>query len=231
MENLIQVQLKEMAEENYRLFAVSLLPGVDHILGVRLPLLRKMAAKLVKEDWRTYLEEAQDATFEEIMLQGMVIGKANVEIKEKLDLITDFIPKINCWSICDSFCNSLKIKQYEKETMWEYLQSYHRSSKEYEVRFAVVMILNYYVTDEYADRAFAAFDTIDHDGYYVKMAVAWAIATFYTKLPVPTMNYLQGNNQLDDFTYNKSLQKIIESRKVDQKTKEYIRGLKRKNKI
>ena len=221
----IREQLLELTDEKYRVFASSLLPGVEHILGVRLPELRKIAKKITKGDWKTFLETTEEQFFEEVMLQGMVIGAATMEVQVRLNYMANFIPKIDCWSVCDSFCSGLKFTQSHKEIVWEFLKPYIMSEKEYEIRFAVVMLLNYYVTEEYAERAFIYFEKIKHDGYYVKMAVAWAISVYYTKLPVLTMKYLKNNN-LDHFTYHKALQKITESLRVDKETKMLIREMK-----
>ena len=243
----IQERLYELADEEYRAFSQKLTPGKTNILGVRLPVLRKLAEEIAKEDWRAYLKEAmedsiepqateqgneaeaskKETSMEEVLLQGMVIGKCKADIEEILCLTAAFIPKIDCWPVCDSFCTSLKITNNHRERVWEFLQPYLRSGKEYEIRFGVVMLLNYYILPEYAPSAFAHFDRIVHEGYYVKMAVAWAISIYFIKLPELALSYLR-DNQLDDFTYNKALQKITESYRVEQDTKEMIRGMKRK---
>ena len=243
----IQERLYELADEEYRAFSQKLTPGKTNILGVRLPVLRKLAEEIAKEDWRAYLKEAmedsiepqateqgneaeaskKETSMEEVLLQGMVIGKCKADIEEILCLTAAFIPKIDCWPVCDSFCTSLKITNNHRERVWEFLQPYLRSDKEYEIRFGVVMLLNYYILPEYAPSAFAHFDRIVHEGYYVKMAVAWAISIYFIKLPELALSYLR-DNQLDDFTYNKALQKITESYRVEQDTKEMIRGMKRK---
>jgi len=111
--------------------------------------------------------------------------------------------------------------------MWDFLQPYLSSDKEYEIRFGVVMLLLYFVEDEYIERVLQWMDRIRHEGYYVKMAVAWAISVCYVKYPEPTMAFLK-NNTLDDFTYNKALQKIIESLRVDSETKHVLRSMKRR---
>lgn len=226
MEPTIREQLESLAEEKYRIFSSSLTPGKENILGVRIPILKKMAAKLVKGDWRSYLAQASDDTMEELMLQGMVIGRCKADICEVLELAAGFIPKIDCWSVCDNFCNGLKIAITNKECVWDFMQPYLNSDQEYEIRFGVVMLL-YYLEPEYADLAFKHFDRIKLEGYYVKMAVAWVLSMYYVKVPKLTLEYLK-NNQLDDFTYNKALQKIIESLQVDQQAKEMIRTMKRK---
>lgn len=88
------------------------------------------------------------------------------------------------------------------------------------------MLLDYYINDEYIDSLFPLFDRITHQGYYVKMALAWAISNVLCPFPAQTTIYLQ-NNRLDDFTYNKSLQKITESHSVSAESKQIIRSMKR----
>lgn len=224
----IREQLFELAEDEYKKFSSSLLPGIDNLIGVRLPALRKIAKQIAKKDWRSYLENADDIYFEEIMLQGMVLGYVNKDdIEDVLGYIVDFVPKINNWSVCDSFCVGLKITNKNKERIWDFLQPYLSSDKEFEVRFGIVMLIDFYIDDDYIKLVLKQLDSTSHDGYYVKMAVAWAISICYIKFEELTQEYLKNNN-LDDFTYNKSLQKICESLKVDKKTKAFIRDMKRK---
>lgn len=230
MEGSIREQLTAAADENYRQFSVTLIPNVDNMLGVRLPVLRKLAQQIAKGDWQAYLDKADSNYFEEIMLQGMVIGYAKAkDVEEQLQAAARFIPKIDNWSVCDSFCNTFKLARKHQERVWEFIQPYLHSSEAYDIRFGVVMLLSYYVDEHYVDRALQHLGRIKHDNYYVKMAVAWAIATYFTKLPEPTMAFLRSEGgQLDDFTYNKALQKITESLQIDQATKQLIRSMKRK---
>lgn len=225
---MIREQLLELAEDSYKDFSSNLLPGVDNLIGVRLPYLRKIAKQIVKKDWLSYIEDDNEIYFEEVMLKGMVIGYlGGYDIEEILKYIADFIPKINNWSVCDSFCVGLKITNKNQERVWEFLKPYLCSDKEFEVRFAVVMMINFYIDDDYVKLVLKELDNIRHDGYYVKMAVAWAISISYIKFEELTLDYLKNNN-LDDYTYNKSLQKICESLKVDKATKDVIKGMKRK---
>jgi 3-methyladenine DNA glycosylase AlkD len=225
--NSIRKRLDKSADEKYRAFSSSLIPGKDNIIGVRLPTLRKLAGEIVRGDWRSYLKQAADETMEEVMLQGMVIGKCKADIDEILMLTADFIPKIDNWSVCDSFCTSLKIVKQYRERFWNFIVPYLKSDKEYEVRFGVVMLLNYYVLPEYITMAFQYFNQIRAEGCYAKIAVAWAISAYYVKFPEQTMEYLK-NNELDDFTYQKALQKITESLRVDREAKKIIGSMKRK---
>ena len=100
--------LEKHAEKQFKDFTSSLIPGTDSILGVRLPVLRSLAKQLAKEDWRTYLKEARDDTYEEIMLQGLVIGYVKAEMEELLEYAAAFIPKIHDWSVNDGFCSTFK---------------------------------------------------------------------------------------------------------------------------
>ena len=111
--------------------------------------------------------------------------------------------------------------------MWDFINKYLKSNKEFELRFAIVMMLDFYITEEYIDQVLELLNNIKHDGYYVKMAVAWTIQAIYVKFPKKTMKFLN-NNSIDNWTYNKALQKIIESYRVDDKEKEKIRKMKRK---
>ena len=222
----IKHQLLDLAEPNHQKFVAALVPNVDNILGVRLPVLRKMAESIAKNDWRTYLQQADNEYFEEVMLQGMVIGYAKADLDEILAYVDAFIPKIANWSVCDSFCSTLKIAKKEPKLVWKFLQPYFQSDDAYAIRFAVVMGLNYFVQEEYLPQLLAHFDAISHDDYYVKMAVAWAISICYIKLPEQMKPYLL-ENKLDRFTYNKALQKIIESTRIDAETKQQIRDMKR----
>lgn len=219
------------------------------VLGVRLPALHKLAKQLSREDWRGNLEELLSVTegsFEERMLLGFLIGNAKltqatagtaqsgqcakrerrgqeaISLEEQFALICRFIPRIDNWSLCDSFCACLKFaREYPAET-WNFLQPLLQSDEEYAIRFGLVMILNYFITEEYIDRLFPIFDEIGHEGYYVKMAVAWAISICYVRFPEKTMPYLE-KNCLDGFTYQKALQKIVESRCVSAEVKAKMR--------
>lgn len=225
----IRERLLSLGEEDYAKFSSSLIPGVNNLIGVRIPVLRKIAKEIVKGNFQEYLNYDGYKYFEEVMLQGIIIGTLKCDkydIKDILDLVEDFIPKIDNWSICDSFCAGLKIVTTNKEMVLGFLTPHFLSTKEYEVRFAVVMLINFYIDEKYIDKVLIILDNIDHKGKYVKMAVAWAISKCYVKFPEKTLKYLK-NSHLDDFTYNKSLQKICESLKVNKETKKLIRSMKK----
>lgn len=219
-------KLFELSDDKFKTFHSRLCPNTDNIIGVRLPLLRQLAKEIAKGDWRNFLSNSKEEYYEEILINGLVIAYAKCDVEERLNYIESFVPKIDNWAICDSFCNTLKFVNKNKEIMWEFIQPYLKSYNEFEIRFAVVIILNYYITEDYINLVLKTLDNIKHDGYYVKMAVAWAISMCFIKFEEKTMAYLK-DNSLDDFTYNKSLQKISESLRIDKNTKELIKSMKR----
>ena len=98
----VKSELEGLAEPEYQKFSASLLPGVENILGVRIPKLRVIAKRIAKENWKEFLEDAKDDSFEEILLQGLVIGYAKANPTESITALDAFLPKIDNWSVCDS---------------------------------------------------------------------------------------------------------------------------------
>lgn len=224
----VDESLREMADEKYWEFHSRLIPGVESIFyGVRVPALRKLARQLVKGDWRGFVELTKDSSVYEFnMLCGMVCALAKCDFEEKLEYVKKFIPSIDNWAVCDIVCGDLKDVKNNQERMYEFVLPYLKSQNEYEVRFAVVILMQYFVTDEYINDVLKNYDDIRHKGYYVKMAVAWGISICYVKYRNITLEYLASCN-LDDFTYNKSVQKMIESFRVSREDKEMLRSMKR----
>lgn len=223
----IKTKLVQLADPKYRIFSSGLIPGVDNMIGVRVPDLRDLAKNIAAGNWKGYLKEAEDDSFEEIMLQGLVIGYAKADPGEITTALTYFIPKIDNWSVCDSTVMGLKIVKKHQETFWKFIQPYLDADREFFVRFGVVMLLSYYVDEKYIRAVLNRLDTITHNGYYVKMATAWAVCVCYVKFPEITHAYLE-NCSLDDNTYNKSIQKICESYRTDEEAKTVLRGMKRR---
>ena len=222
----IRQRLEELAEEKYGSFSAALIPGETKLLGVRIPKLREIAKELAKQDWQSYLEHARDDSMEEILLQGLVIGYVKAPFEERKPYLDVFVPKINNWSVCDVTCATLKIAKKQPHEVWEYLQPYLASEREFEIRFGLVMLLDHYITEEYLPKIFDWLDRITHPGYYVKMAAAWNLSVCYIKYPKETMAYLQ-ENKLDDWTYNKAIQKMTESYRVSAEDKKRLRSMKR----
>ena len=226
----IRQELQSLSDNKYAEFSKKSCPDTNKkILGIRIPELRKLAQKIAKqENWKELLNEADDNCFEEVILQGLVIAYRKMETQEKLEYIKWFVPKIDSWAISDTFCPTLKIKPQDLEKVWKFILPYLESNKEFDVRFAVIMMLDYYITDEYIDKVIQKLDKVSHEGYYVKMAVAWCLAEIGIKYNEKVMKYLKGKNNLDKFTFNKTLQKLRESYRIDNEQKEELKKMRRK---
>ena len=222
----IQERLAALAVPDYKTFHNGLCPGLTNCLGVRTPQLRALAKELAKGDFRGFLAEANDDSYEEILLQGMVIGYSKMALEERLSRIAGFVPKIDNWATCDLFCTTLSFAKKHRAAVWEFLQPYLASLSEFAVRFGVVMLLNHFITNDYIDDVLKALNDVRHDGYYAKMAAAWAVSICYIKFPDKTGAFLQ-SNRLDGFTHNKALQKIRESTRVSAAEKEALQKWKR----
>ena len=234
MKNDIKIQTKEhilkLADEKYKEFHSKLCPNTDNILGVRVPILRNYAKELLKKyTTDELLKNIDNQYYEEIMLQGMIIGlskERDFEVIKKY--IKDFVPKIDNWAICDVFCAGLKITKKYKEDMWDFIQTYLKSKNEFYLRFAIVMILDFYIEEEYLERNFEIFNNVRSDKYYVQMAIAWAISICLIKYYDKTIKYLKSKEcKLDNFTYNKSLQKARESYRISKEQKEELQKMKK----
>lgn len=223
--NEIREKLFEKQDLKYKEFHGKICPNLDKIIGVRVPELKKIAKQIAKTDYKNYLKNAQDEYYEELLLQGLVIGYSKTTLEEKLKYLEKFIPKINSWAVCDVTCGTLKIAQkYEKE-VWEFLQQYIKSKKEYEIRFALVMYLDYYLKEEYIDKILEQINNITSKDYYVQMAIAWLVSIAYIKQKEKTEKFLK-NNKLDKFSQNKSISKICESYRITPEEKERVKKYK-----
>ena len=222
----IRKKLFESQDLKFKEFHSSLCPNVDKIIGVRTPKLKEIAKQIAKENYEEFLQNAQDEYYEELVLQGLVIGYAKISIEDTFKYLEEFVPKINSWAVCDVTCANLKITKKYMEEMWNFLEKYINSKKEYEIRFALVMYLDYFLTDEYIDDILRKIDKITNKEYYVQMAIAWLVSIEYIKQKEKTEVFLQ-NNKLDKFTQNKSIQKICESYRVSNEDKEKVRKYKK----
>ena len=227
----IKEHLLKLSENSNKLFAQTLNPGVENVLGLRIPDLRKLAAGIAKSDWEAYHASASTFYMEERMLQGMVLGciKPDNDIEKYLARVTRFVKIINSWSVCDTFkfAGGKKHVSLHADRIWEYLKTFMHADGEYEIRFGGGMAMGYFIDDAHIDELLNLLDGIRHEGYYVKLAVAWAVSYCLVKYPEKTMDYLS-HSSLDNFTYNKSIQKAIESFRVDDSLKAKLRTMRRK---
>lgn len=223
----IEEHLFKISDADYKAFHSGLVPDCKTLIGVRVPVLRQYARELLKGNTAEFLlSVVGENWYEEQMLKGMLIGLQPTPQWEQVKRqIEEFVPLIDNWAVCDTFCAGLKITKKKKEEVYELIEVYIRSEKEFERRFAVVMLLDYYVEEGYLRQIFELIDGMNRDGYYVQMAVAWALSVCLVKYYEQTLSYLSGC-KLEDFTYNKTLQKGIESYRLTKEQKECLRNKK-----
>lgn len=226
MEKLRDI-LFHCSDAEYKKFHSSLCPNINDIIGVRLPKLREIAKLVAKDNPINFLEEYKCEFYEEKMVYGLIIGYMKADFSTRLKYLDIFVPMIDNWAICDCCASTYKFTNKNLDEMYQYLQKYITSENEFEVRFACIMLMDYFLNDKYIDRVFEIYNNIKLDKYYVKMAIAWAISVAFVKYEEKTREFLQ-NNALDKFTFNKSLQKIIESNRVSKEVKDEMRQMKRK---
>ncbi|MEZ4358411.1 MAG: DNA alkylation repair protein [Eubacteriales bacterium] len=224
-QNLL-LKLSSLSDDKYKKFTEKLIPSPVKIYGVSLPKLRLIAKEIIKSDWRGFLAVVSDDSHEELLLQGIVISYAKTDIDERLKYTLGFVNKINNWAVCDTFCSSFKPSENEKQKVFNFICGYLPSKEEFELRFFIVMLISSFIDEEHIDFILKTLNNIKHEGYYVKMAVAWALSICFVKFRGKTLSLLE-NNELDDFTHNKTIQKTCESFRVSSEDKEMIKRLKR----
>ncbi len=230
----VRKRLEEAADKKYLDFNSSLVPGeTAPMLGVRVPELRVIAKKIAGEDGEGYIRAVSDAQrkggayHEELLLHGLVIGYLKCGVQRRQELLDSFVPVIDNWAVCDCSCMTYQFMKKDMEEWFAYLQKYIGSEREYELRFAVVCMLDHFITEDFIGRVLEILGKVRHEGYYAKMAVAWAVSVCFVKFPEETKVFLK-DNEMDDFTQNKAIQKIRESCRVSRKDKEELLGWKRK---
>lgn len=235
--NFLRQELEAAAETDYKKFNQKIVPGAENVLGVRLPKLREIAKQFAKADAAASLESLEFACssdggnpnpyFEEIMVYGLIIGYAKMDDSQRQEWIGRFRPHITNWAVCDSCCMTYKWMKKRPEEWWGYLETCIRTGLEYDIRFAVVCMLAHFMNEEYLQKVLRECAGIRHDAYYVKMAVAWAVSVCYVFDPETTYQFFT-QSHLDDFTHNKSIQKVCDSFRVKPEEKQKLRALKRK---
>lgn len=217
----IREKLFENQDLKYKEFHKKLVPTVDEdrIIGVRVPVLRKIAKGLERNDfpWDYY---------EEIMLHGFHIGYGKYTIDERLEMLDNFVPYIDNWAVCDCVCATLKFVKKNQKEFVDYLTKYFYSNSEYEVRFAIVMLMTYFLDDEYIDFCLDYFKNIKSEYYYVNMAAAWALSVAFVKYRDKVMGIIESNCLTPEIHYM-TISKICDSFRVDKETKELAKSLKR----
>ena len=225
----IKNKLKDLSEEKYRNFHSSLLPGVKNILGVRMPLIKKIAREIVKDDWKGFFEAADEGIYEMKMLKGLSVAFAKCGAEEKTEYLRRFIPKIDNWAICDGVCAALKPKKDEEQLYFDFAVEYAKRNGEFESRVGIVMLMNCFFTEEWIDKSLEAFKKVHMGKYYTDMALAWALSIGLIKFEDKTLEFME-STALSDFVYNKALQKARESLRVSESRKAVYKRMQKERK-
>lgn len=207
---------------------INIVPNVneERFLNVRIPQLRAIAKDIAKSsNWLEYIRDNKNKYIEETTVEGLILGYLKIDEKEKLKYIKNFVDKIDNWITCDVVCSTLKFK--DKKLLWDFIEPYSKEREEFKIRFFAIMALTHFKNIEYVERILKIFNSIETKDYYAQMGIAWTVSMFYVKFPIITASFLN-SCELDDFTYNKALQKIIESNQVSKEDKDLVRSMKRK---
>lgn len=218
----IKEYIKNNQDLKYRDFHCRLSPDIPDITGVRVPVIKELAKKIVSDGADNFLKQCTFSSYEERLLYGIVIGSLKTDFNSVAKLIRLFIPQINSWGVCDTFCASLKITKKHMPEMLGIIKTELSSDKTYSKRFAVVMLLDYYITDQYTNEVLSLYDSVKSDEYYVNMAIAWGISVCFIKQRDKTVSYMH-QNTLNRFTVNKAVQKIRESLRVTTEDREFVK--------
>lgn len=226
-EKTITDGLFALKDENYRRFHAKLIPDIpiDNIIGVRTPVLRKYAKEVAKLlEANIFLESLPHSYYEENNLHGALLSllypKDIIAFMEQLER---FLPYVDNWATCDML--SPKIFKKHLPYVYERVQKWLQSDAVYTIRFGIVTLLGFYLDNAFEPEMLQLVANVRSEEYYVNMAVAWYFSMALVKQYDATLPYIQ-NRVLEPWTHNKSIQKAIESRRIPQETKAYLRGLK-----
>lgn len=221
----IEEELFALQDKGYKEFQSKLIPNISksEIIGVRTNLLRELAKRLIKqESINIFLHDLPHKYFDENQLHIFIVS----EIKDFNICILEaerFLPYVNNWATCDMF--SPKCFEKNKEQLLPYIYKWTDSSKEYSVRFAIGLLMKYFLAEDFKEEYLNKVVSIKREEYYIKMMQAWYIATALAKNYSQTISILQ-KSVLDKWTHNRSIQKAVESFRISDEQKTYLKSLK-----
>lgn len=218
--------LESLSEEKYKNFQGKLTFTKYEMLGIRIPMLRRIAKMINKTDVKEFLKLNQNKYYEEVMIAGFVV--ASIQDETEFDeAFFNHIKKIDDWSLCDSFCNSLKRLRENCTKYFEVAKELCFCKEEFISRVGLILILVCFIEKENLADIFIILNKIYSEQYYINMAEAWLVCELYIKYREETRKFLTNNN-MNDFTQNKAISKIRDSYRVTKEEKDYLNTLKRK---
>nr|WP_288974999.1 DNA alkylation repair protein [uncultured Shuttleworthia sp.] len=220
----IQDELFRLQDEKYRDFQAKLMPTVeaDTVIGVRTPELRKYAKQLVKrEDISDFLIDLPHQYFDESQLHAFIISEMK-DYDRCMEEVNHFLPYVDNWATCDQMSPKV-FKKYRKELL-NYIRVWIQSDKTYTVRFAIGMLMEHFLEEDFNAEYPEMVAAVRSDEYYVNMMTAWYFATALAKQYEAVVPYIE-KQRLDTWTHNKTIQKSIESYRITPEQKEYLKSL------
>ena len=221
----IRDELFRLQDKKYRDFQGKLIPTVDpdSVIGVRTPELRAYAKQLVKrDDIDEFLSDLPHKYFDENQLQAFVISLIK-DYDTCMERLCEFLPFVDNWATCDQM--SPKVFKKHKSELLDKIREWIDSGETYTVRFAVGMLMEHFLDDDFDISYPETVAAVRSEEYYVNMMVAWYFATALAKQYDAVLPFIEGK-KLDTWTHNKAIQKSIESNRISPERKEYLRGLK-----
>lgn len=224
MHDRVIAQLANLAQgnETYAAFNKRIVNTKMPVIGVRVPDLRRLARELAPGMSAADISElltAQNESFDYVLLCGLLITHARLDDQMAIDLTKQYLPHVDSWAYIDIFVE--KKRRFAGEMWQDFALECLRSEAEFTVRYGIVSLMTNFLDEVHIDQVFAALRGIKHDGYYVKMALAWLYATAAVHFFDLTLAELE-NEHIDAWTRNKSYQKMRESRRFTPEEQEII---------
>lgn len=218
-------ELFRQQDKEYGNFQAKLIPTVDSdlIIGVRTPVLRKMAKQLAKqEDTKEFLDTLPHHYFEENQLHAFIISEER-DFDRCIAGMEQFLPFIDNWATCDQ--TAPKAFKKNTEELLFYIRKWIASDHTYTVRYAIGMLMRLYLDEGFKPEYLDMVAAVRSEEYYVKMMVAWYFATALAKQYDAAVRFLE-ERRLEPWTHNKTIQKSVESYRIDAEKKTYLKSLK-----
>lgn len=221
----IVCKLQELREDEFKNFSEKIVNSKYPILGVRSAYCKQIAKELSK--LTTYNEFIYDdhKYYEEYLIISYLIGYLKLDLNKIESLLNYYLNFVDSWSLCDCLVSNLKIISKNREQFLVYIMQCLKSENVFKIRFGLVALLNYYVDDEYINQVLIIAKNVKNEHYYVKMANAWLLSICLVKQYSKTIKIIE-SKQLNTFTHNKCIQKAVESFRISQEKKFYLKSLK-----
>lgn len=220
----ITEQLFELQDLEYKTFHSKLMPTIskDVIIGVRTPVLRKLAKQLAgTAGAEAFLKQLPHHYYEENNLHGFLL-EAIRDFDACIAALNEFLPYVDNWATCDMM--SPKVLKSDLTKLYEWVKIWIASGDTYSIRFGVNMLMKYYLDEAFLPEYPALVASICSEEYYVKMVVAWYFATALAKQYDAVLPYLT-EHRLDVWTHNKTIQKAVESYRITPEQKAYLKNI------